>query len=267
MCLSCTLFCCRYVISGWCHLVTFLSDGSKFLSTWYLVSLLVTCFLTNCFPDRECCGPLRHLLVTITLAITALVVYLNISLSATLFYYGSRPICRFYPVPGSAMYYLDHVDAFVNILVPLIINCLFGVFLILIKMCCIERSRDIHNQLIGHRYIIFHTILWIPYQVVQLTNTFSIMQSGRTQRSLIEFLLEELLKYVFYLAITINLFVLIISNSVFRKHLKEGLLVVFRKAWYCFCCCSDKRQSEYIEYSSRAVQTSFNETFTPISNH
>ena len=251
------LFCCRYTITGWCHLVTFLADGSKFLSTWYLVSLLATCFLSNCFPDRECCSPWRNLLVTITLAITALVVYLNMSLNATLFYLSNRPVCMYIQAPESAMLYLDHTDAFVNILVPLILNSVLVLCLCLIKWCCKDQSsRDSDAQLIDHKFAMIHTILWVPYQVAQLHNNVSVISLGIPQTPLKGILLEEIFKFVSYFNISINIFVLLIANSLFRKQLKNNIGELFCKV----CRCSNRMRSNYLGYSSAAVQTSFIES-------
>ena len=249
---------CRYVVNGWCHLMTFVRDGSEFLSTWYLVCVLVNCLIANCIPDRsdDWCSRCRHLTVTVALAILALVVFLNISLSATLFYVaGDRPICTTLSEPGTAIYILDHADAFINVLTPLIGNCLFGVLLVLVKQCCIERSpRDSQQHAISHRYVLLHTALWIPYQVAQLYNVFSILSSRGEQShsSLQGFLVEQTFRYLHGFNMASNFFTLILPNALFRKKLREGVVGAAHRITCCSCCCcldrSDTLNTQDHEY-------------------
>lgn len=222
---------------GWCHFTTFVGDSSKFLNQWYLLCLVIDSYISSIWPEREAkwCSTWRSQLVTITLTLIALVVFLNISLTMTLFYVptlnGTRPVCTRLHNFMPTLQHLDQIDVMLNVLVPLLLIIMLGIRIL---------SREIRN--IGSVanpsqsnyvvYVLVHISLWIPLQIVRVYNAFSNMAAGVAgvmHLSVRPFLWEQIVTYVTYTNIALNMVMLLCFHQAFRTYMKEKLTYL--------CCC------------------------------
>lgn len=116
-----------YNTGGWCQALTYLSSSSAFLSVWLTASVNVDRCINiscpSCFSiSGHFCTPLRAKLLVCGLCITAIVVYLNISILMGVVQTLVGPLCL--PLFDFAyrVQILGRVDLFVNFIVPYVIT-------------------------------------------------------------------------------------------------------------------------------------------------
>jgi hypothetical protein len=259
------------VVIGWCHLTTFTARTSMFLVQWYLLCLTIDSYITCCIPDREhsWCSTWRAVLVTIVIGLLGLVVFLNISLTVSVFYVSTRPICTTLPRFTSVIMHLDRVDVMLNVFVPLATILLMGLRMVVREIRNIGTLSPIQQN----SYVMFvlvHGFLWMPLQFSRVYNAIYNMAVGEVRMSLRAYLWEQIFMYAGYTNMALSIVLLIAFQSGFRRHLHKQLT-------YIFCCMFIRcriRQSNHngivlnhhqdSEYStSITVQTAFIENSTP----
>lgn len=109
-----------YHFKLFCYWTTFTGQVSPFLSLWYVVCFTVDRFIAIWFPCKEkiFCTTLKAKFVILLLAFVAIVVFLNISLTARVEGIGTKSICFTLMKFRSAIRILRQVDMFINGLIP-----------------------------------------------------------------------------------------------------------------------------------------------------
>ena len=239
----------RYRVIGWCHLVIFQQKGSEFLCQWYLVCIIVDCYISNCAsPARSTrnnssssrtnssssdWSPVwRARLVTVALAVLALVVFLNISLTTQTVYIGMRPVCMADEMFLSMQFYLNRLDIAINVLIPAVLVIGFGIRLIINQTCEAQSSVSDNTEHSGYLlYGIIHSVLWLPLQVVRIANTIILIASGQEQLSLRAYLWEQVIVYIIYTNMALSVIQLMLLHSPLRHYVAQRLHVI----WSALC--------------------------------
>lgn len=272
MCIAETLFLCNtfhewltdvtyftlYHIGGWCQFTTLVRHVSDFLIMWYFVSFGADRYLAWCCPRYATtwCKVSRSRLVVISIAIIAVVVYVNISLMAGLMDVGtSKPYCFFLPGFTSAYKKLDLGDVFINSLLPFCCSVtLFGLTAYARYTKCMslpcpqDGPPDVTEQATvedpGPRapqialWVTLHVAYFLfmcPEEALRLydvTQGYSLSQPSQLELFLWRkiFLLVKQTKY------TINIFLFLASYHDFRDSSWDFIVCVF--------CCSCQKEAE-----------------------
>ena len=179
---------------GWCHLATFMYKASQFLCQWYLVCLIIDCYVisrptaaNNRSSDsgaHQWSSTCQARLITVTIAVLAIVVFLNISLTAKVLYVGLHPVCTTLSSFMPVLFYLGHIDVGLNVLVPCVLVVLCAIRLLLGEQgsgvgCNSQNSRGVQQDRQNSYliYCILHSLIWLPLQLIRIVNTVTVLVS------------------------------------------------------------------------------------------
>ena len=224
-----------YHLGAWCHFTTFLSHTSCFLSLWYTVALSIDrSIVMHCSSQaRKLCTVLRAKVVVVTLAMTAIAVYLNISLTVGVVHLGTTAICTPLSIFIKALRTLNHIDIFLNSMVPYII-------LLLVVIPGLVRAYIERNWVTGMRgprgpgqpidtdvekghnvlmlsFVIYFIVLTLPSQAFRFVITIrEMMSSPLDMMSIRAMSWQQLLQYLYYTRYSLNIVVIFASFEGFR---------------------------------------------------
>ena len=282
------LLCFRYVVIGWCHLITFIRKASQFLSQWYNICLLTDCTALHCLSPHYrvlVCSTWKSRVITVCAALLALVVFLNISLTADLFYVGARPICTTHQDFITVLFHLERADVGINVLIPVLLVVLCVVRLVVRKFCEgksqqqeeeeeeeeeMQQQQQQQQQRSGQEristkdsfllYCILHLTLWLPLQVLRLINAVTLLVTGAAQLTLRAFLWEQLAMFINYTNMAFNLLFLIVGHAGVRRCIAEKTCLVHGWIYYAV---TGQRDPATEERSSGNLHTTTIEILSP----
>lgn len=122
---------------GFCQVLTYLTDISRFLSVWYVVAFTVERWIVTCHPLKRdsACTPLIAKRVVIVLAVVAFIGY-----SFSTFTYGPSTLLGFRvcsPLPqfDRMVYIINNVDTLISLIIPtvIIVGCNIRMYYIIYK--------------------------------------------------------------------------------------------------------------------------------------
>ena len=225
-----------YRLGAWCHLTTFLSHASSFLSLWYTTCLALDrlLYLRYGSLQRHCCSVLKAKVLILAFAMIAIAVFLNMSLTFGVVYMGTTAICtpltRFY----HALHTLSQIDVFLNCVIPYIfILCVF--FMGVAKVYHKQKNnrlgpnrripRRIHYYGSDHEkgqqtgpvcFIGYYLGLTLPSQSFRLFMTIKEMSGTMGMVNLEMVLLQKVLQYLHYTRFSLNILILLLCYNGFR---------------------------------------------------
>ncbi len=249
-----------YKLGAWCHFVIFLSQSSSFLSLWY-----ITCFLLDRFIAlnmqhwaRSLCTSVKAKITVIGLAMVAVAVFLNISLTVgVIIMPGPQIFC----VPLRRFQYswtiLGRMDIF--------INCIFPYFLAGLVTClgcwgayregilCSRTRRTVIGPHRTHQpieiydsdlekgqtclffsYALMHLVLSLPSQFLRIHQTIGLWVNPGGHMTKEGAMWQKLLSHLLHTRTAINVFLLFICYKGFRLAIKYLLLQMhkaIRRRW------------------------------------
>ena len=261
-----------YQLGAWCHLTTFLSHSSSFLSLWYVVCIAVDRMVFMFGLMQHTSTTLHAKMTVLALAMIAIAVFLNMSLTFGVVYIGATPICtpltRFY----RALHTLGRIDVFLNCVVPycfLFIVVVVGGATMCYRYCgngleggvVIGRGlscpEDISQQGQVTGPIIFigyYLLLTVPAQAFRLYMTIQELQGVAGMVDLRMVLLQKTIQYVQYTRYAFNIVPLWLFYTGFRRSTLLLFKELFRKLWR-ICCrpCRAMPTGSSIEDTSGSV--------------
>ena len=119
-----------YNTAGWCQFFYYIFNACQFLSVWFVVCVSADRFAVHAFPGRRhsVCTVIRAKIVVLAFSISAIVIYLNMSLMTGVDeypYIGDRCIVR--QMFSKIMNILEKFDIVLNYFIPFILILLFNV--------------------------------------------------------------------------------------------------------------------------------------------
>ena len=229
-----------YHSAGWCQFLTFVNNSSTFLSVWYTVCIAVERFLSlHMSRNRHrFSSPIKVKITIIGLALVAVPVYLNISLTNAVQKVHTMEICMPLPMFYDALGVLNKIDAFLNVMLPSSIILLFSILNVIkihspagepvscanLTRCrrCSDLTQRDHNEscfsIIACVVCFLQVILCLPSSVFRLKLLLQgILFDGfvMTQKM---YLIQTILMYPFYASFSVNIFIVIYWSS-FRKNI------------------------------------------------
>ncbi len=239
-----------YKLGAWCHFVIFLSQSSSFLSLWY-----ITCFLLDRFIAlnmqhwaRSLCTTVKAKIAVIGLALVAIAVFLNISLTVgVIIIPGPQIFC----VPLRRFQHswtiLGRMDIFINCIFPyLLASLMTGFGLWAAKKEGILCSRNRRTVIGPHRtpqpieiydsdlekgqtclffsYALMHLALSLPSQFLRIHQTFGLWVNPAGHMTKVGAMWQKLLSHLYHTRTAINIFLLLICYKGFRLAIKYLLL-------------------------------------------
>lgn len=251
---------------GWCQLVMFTTNLSSFTTVWLHCTLSFERYLSTtadggcvkscclcCEDNGKCyvppvkppckisckCTTLKVKACILSIFITGVVVYVNISLTVDYIYVGTTPVCvpmrQLFPLLEA----LNKLDVFFNAIIPLLIililNLETGRLFVrnhhsretLISRNCIERA----NQLLKKKSEVNLTVASFvfcvaflcfnsPGQILRVIYLFRNTVTVQPHISLREYLIQQLLQAAYYTNFAVNFPIMIVCHGGFRTALK-----------------------------------------------
>ena len=229
-----------YHSAGWCQFLTFVNNSTTFLSVWYTVCIAVERFLTlYILHDRNHFrSPVKVKITIIGLALVALPVYLNISLTNAVQTVHTMDICMPLPMFYEALGVLNKIDAFLNVMLPFSAILIFNTLnIIKIKSClrehrscvtftrcrsCSDLTHTDHNEScyskIACILCFWQVVLCLPSSVFRLTLLIKSMLLDSSMMTQKMYLIQTILMYPFYASFSMNICIVIFWSS-FRRNI------------------------------------------------
>ncbi len=254
-----------YRLGAWCHFTTFLSHSSGFLSLWYTVCLAVDRLIFAHFAllERKMCTPLRAKILITSLALTAIAVFLNMSLTVGLVQVRQTLMCTPLRQFVTALRKLNHVDIFINSIIP------YCVLIIIFSLGAIKaygehrwmriqgRTRNTTTFKCEHErgqvraslsFMLYYLLLTLPVQTFRVTLTLKDIVSPITMPPDMKLMLwQHILQYLYYTHFSFNLFILLATYHGFRMSIKVMFVSVFKSVQSALACKTDNDNDLDIE--------------------
>ncbi len=252
-----------YVIGGWCQFVTFVVGVAVYVSVWVTVALATERFLATYYRhmQRSHCRLANGRIVCLMLVVAATVVYLNTSLLYSVHNYQHVTICGANPAFLATVNRLQFADSIINGLLPY--GIILGI--VLLTLCaqiqnrCValcSGSKHSHSQRLLTRslgrpgndsldtesgcvrtgdsshtraclgLLVLYLVLGLPYQLFRVKEGYDTVWKPSRQGLLRPYLIQETLKHVHYLKLTLNLWILLAFDGNLRQAL-SGCVVRF----------------------------------------
>jgi hypothetical protein len=233
-------------VNGWCHLITLLKKASEFLCQWYLVLLMADCYVTSCHAPRSpatsgrggntsgWCTTSRARVITVGVAVLALVVFLNISLTYHVYHINAQRICHLQSQFRGVFYLLDIVNVVVNVIIPCVLVISLVVRLVIRYTC--QASRRLSNtEERSSDYLLYgimHSVIWLPLQLLQIAfmlQRFTASQDSHVAQFRAMFWTKTI-SYVSYTNMALNAVILLLLNAALRRTVSARLTAL--ALWY-----------------------------------
>ena len=121
-----------------CHFTQFLGSTSAFLSVWYAVALCADGYIMLGFRTQaeRLCQPPRAKFVAFAIAVVAVAVFLNISLTYGVINVGTAYICTAMSQFIEPLQTLSYIDIIVNVIIPYTAMLYLFTHAIFAALCC-----------------------------------------------------------------------------------------------------------------------------------
>ena len=262
-----------YHIGGWCQFTVFLQSTSDFLSVWFIICLLLDVLLRSSFSQslaNRMCTSWRAKMVCVSLTITAVVVFLNISLTAGIIEIASQPVCMRLDTYSTVTHKLEIAGVFFNVLLPYTAIMVIAVVFILCRLppCRPRESRHMNGNGIQQQTVAnsnkritvepapptanFTHVFWV---VVLTQLLFTLPLKGYTfylamrdirhdqpQTQLMDFLWKEIFKHVYYTGLATRFLIFILPCGEIRR---EAMCLILRtvKCLPCLNICRSQTRT------------------------
>lgn len=229
-----------YRLGALCHVTTFFLDSSSFLCTWYTVCYSVDRFLSTCLPgwEKQLCTTAKANIVIISIAILALVVFLNISLTYMVVPIGTQLACLPSQKFKHALRTLKQIHMFMNIVIPYIliviiwVTCSIWCFMdrrLVARRPMVTRNRvTLDQNSLGEGqntiYLVYVAIFLLstsPMQIEQCRQTWKGITHPNTPDNFLSVLLARLLNYPYYTRSCLTFVICLAAYRGFRSVLAK----------------------------------------------
>lgn len=246
-----------YALPMTCEFLTLISNGTNFLCSWYLVCLAMDRYIFVCWPRfrGKCCSTFRAKIVVTTIAIVAVVIFVNTTIMVGVVKSMASVHCAPLPKFFQTVRTLEKLDVFFNMVVP------FCVILVLI--CCIcqrlltkghrisfrrSERRDSSRRVVRSWssqaelrlttsvliYLVGVFILQLPGHTFRIATMIKEIGQQLYQLPFRDFILHEIFQCLFYLSFAIKPFLLLATWREFRKSFVASVAACCSSVCHCW---------------------------------
>lgn len=266
-----------FSLSGWCQFVTLIHNASQFLSTWFVLTLVIDRFLATWFPSLESrwCNPFKAKVSVVVTCIVAVIVHVNLSIIHAEYEIGSKLYCMLLPQYVNTQQTLETVKVFVDVLLVYSVMLTLSVLIVVrgrrqggshfgrrhpvhltartaSAMLCDDTSTDPRQLIMFIAFITTYLLCNLPSQATQLYFTlYNMTHHPNEPTQLTQILIHRVLIYLTYTRILTNFPLFLLSYHRFRSELKNKVQYLLNCV---VCTCKLRRHTATEDINLKGIE-------------
>ena len=244
-----------YTVPGLCQVMSFVENSAIFLSNWFVVAFCVDRYISFCWPAEgaRLCNKARATIVLSVLSVTAVVIYINISITDGVVFQNGQLHCRPLPFPMHNLKLLLTIKGALNVLAPY--ACVTLLSVIMVVNVYIMHVRDSYSDdnlpsMLKKTTTTFLLVFYIFHMPYELYHNFKILRDILNPQNIAshwENLIGRFLLHFFTVSMALHLPVFASTYPLFRNYLR---LACFTKQQECSIFkCNSSSAKETVEFT------------------